>query len=437
MAIQVYIEKRPLKRKKRNGQRTYRYALRWRNPATGKMECESTGTGDKTQAEELQKLRWAELNGLIRLDEPEHVELRPTWQECADALERAMRANKARPSYIADAGIMLKVLHKMFPQLDSPADMTHELANEYKRRRAEGDPERGIKPCSPWTIRGDLATLRAIFGKWLGDECGLLDGDLNPFRKVKPPKCDDPEVRIISQDELELLYAWIAERWSNWRLPAVYLEVADHTGWRATEIASLRQEDILPDGILRVRAEASKTRVAKTATVPAALHEELKAMSTNGMIFGRFSDDLRRRLTLLKQRPRHASMVRDFTPKRLVGWMQDELQRHFEERQLAENRAAEEEGRPATAIQPFTLHDFRRTRATMLQMAGVSEEFASMQLGVTPEVMRRHYARLDGIEIAKHNAALVGQNLPVRARSARPGIDPLDDEANRTQTVSA
>ena len=40
-----------------------------------------------------------------------------------------------------------------------------------------------------------------------------------------------------------------------------------------------------------------------------------------------------------------------------------------------------------------------------MQMAGVSEKEASVQVGCTPEVMRQHYERLDGMLIAKRNAA--------------------------------
>jgi len=119
-----------------------------------------------------------------------------------------------------------------------------------KRRRMEAK-------LSPWTVKGDLATLKAVFGKWLGRECGLLAS--NPFANVKPPKCDDPDVRIVSAAESKALFDWLAERWNNWRLPRVYLEVAILLGWRATEVASITEEDLLPDGYVRVAAERCKT----------------------------------------------------------------------------------------------------------------------------------------------------------------------------------
>jgi len=53
----------------------------------------------------------------------------------------------------------------------------------------------------------------------------------------------------------------------------------------------------------------------------------------------------------------HAQRQKEFTPKRLVQWLQDEL-RVFQD------------GKEAR----FPLHDYRRTAVTGLQMAGASEK---------------------------------------------------------------
>jgi hypothetical protein len=92
--------------------------------------------------------------------------------------------------------------------------------------------------------------------------------------------------------------------------------------------------------------------------------------------------------------------VKDFSPKRLVGWMQDEVKRFNDDR----TAAAENAGEPAP--EGFTLHDFRRTAITGMQMAGVSEKDASIMVGATPEVIRRHYERLDQMTIARRNVQL-------------------------------
>jgi len=413
--IQVYLSKRYL-RKRRNGKREYRWALRWEGLDGWRFE--NTGTADRTQAEALRKQKWAELNIPECEPEPEPdpkpaEPVKATWDECKEALKRAMEADNLRPSYIHDSVWMVDVLRRMFPEVKTPADVTPAIANEYKRRRAEAK-------VSPWSIKGDLATLKAVFGKWLGRECGLLTS--NPFANVKPPKCDDPDVRIVTAEESASLFKWFGERWNNWRLPLVYLEVAALLGWRATETASLREDDLLADGFVRVAPERCKTRRYKYGWLPAYLYADLKACAAGGWAFGRFSDELRRLLILWKRQPNHARMVKEFTPKRLVCWLQDELKRYN----------ADQEG------EAFTLHDFRRTAITGLQMAGVSEKETSLMVGATPEVIRKHYEKLDAMAIAKRNIerrlAANHQSPAFVAPVARAARKGLDERAAMPQT---
>lgn len=125
-------------------------------------------------------------------------------------------------------------------------------------------------------------------------------------------------------------------------------------------------------------------------------------------------------------------LTTEFAPGRLVGWMQDELQRFNVE-------AAEAAAKMKGAWEPFTLHDFRRTAITGMQMAGNTEKETSIAVGCTPEVMRKHYEKLDQLAIAKRmtdrRLASKGEVLPFshRACSARP----VDKNSPSTQTVTA
>jgi len=378
--IQVFLEKRLLKKRKRNGQREFRWVLRWEAP-DGKRACESTGTADRTRAESLLKAKWAVLNAPTEKPvlEPEPEPIKASWQECCDALERAMRADNSRGNYVDEALLVYWGFQRMFPDIATPADVTIADAQEFKRKRSE-------EVDSPWTIRGELAKLRSLFGKWLVGELGLLKS--NPFANVKPPKCDDPEVRIVSAEESVAFFKWFGIRWNIWRLPVVYIEVAALLGWRATEIASIRQEDVLADGFVRVIAANSKTRRTKYGWLPPQLHSDLQACGAGGWAFGRFSDELRRLHILWRKRPSDAARVMDYAPHRLVFWLQDELVQFQEGKTKAER---------------FSLHDFRRTAITGLQMAGVSEKECSTMVGATPEVIRKHYEKLDQMAIAKRS----------------------------------
>jgi hypothetical protein len=125
------------------------------------------------------------------------------------------------------------------------------------------------------------------------------------------------------------------------------------------------------------------------------------------------------------------------------GWLQDELKR-FNDEKVA---AAEEAGPPAT-WEPFTLHDFRRTAITALQMSGTTEKDASIMVGATPEVIRKHYEKLDRQAIARRagerrlavegpsgRQILLHQSL--RAGCAQGVSGPVDRRPNDGKVITA
>ena len=134
--------------------------------------------------------------------------------------------------------------------------------------------------------------------------------------------------------------------------------------------------------------------------------------------------------------------MKDFTPDRLVCWIQDELKRFHDGLQEAESEAAKKAERDPIKLSTFSLHDFRRTAITGMQMAGVSEKETSIMVGATPEVIRRHYEKLDAMAIARRNVERrlvlekqAAQSL--RARCAQEETGAVDKSQNRTQTASA
>jgi integrase len=174
---------------------------------------------------------------------------------------------------------------------------------------------------------------------------------------------------------------------------------------------------LLGDGNGRVVAENCKTRRHKYGYLPPSLYADLQACVAGGWAFGRFSDQLRRLLLLWKKRPSPAARVKDFQPRRFVQWLQDELV-HFREGREGDH---------------FTLHDFRRTAITDLQMAGVSEKETSLMVGATPEVIRKHYEKLEAMTIAKRaveKRLSANPDAPILARRLRAGgSEGLDEQS--------
>jgi integrase len=371
----VYVIKKP------NGV----WCCRWRENGEHRKESLCTGQKGKAQAEAFKAKLLAKF--VSQADEQQGLpgkKKRPTWDECRLALEDAMRADNCREPTIQDYLLNFDQFQTAFAAVPSPADLTLAEVNEYKRDRA--------KVVATSTLGGDLTTLHAIFGKWLKTECNLMSH--NPFDGVRKPKADETQPRIVADSELRALLAWFDEEWSGWKLPLTYLRVLAVVGWRATETASLRDDDLLGDGNLRVKAHTSKGRREKFGWLPPQLARDLEACLADGWAFGRFSEELRRQL-VRKGTPHHSARVKDFTPKRLVGWMQDQLQASQGE---GENR--------------FTLHDFRRTAATGFLDKGVTAEDTGRTLGVSPIVMRKFYENRQ-LQVVSRRAIKQRLGLPV------------------------
>jgi hypothetical protein len=97
---------------------------------------------------------------------------------------------------------------------------------------------------------------------------------------------------------------------------------------------------------------------------------------------------------------------------------------------------------PRREGESFTLHDFRRTAITGLQMAGVSEKETSLMVGATPEVIRKHYEKLDAMAIAKRSVQRRLQadnpNAPAIARRLRAAENGgLDGGSKKPQPIGA
>lgn len=368
MKLKVYVVRRRCRGRRR-------YWLKWKAPDAPGWLWEATGETDRQRADEWARDRRAELNG-----EKPVVKPIVAWEEATEMLAKSMLADNLRPNYIRYSCLLVRLMRRMFPDARGPAEITPTMAQAFKAKRAE----QGL---APWTIKSNLSILRSLWGRWWGKRTiGILDS--NPFADVRAPKVDEPDVRIITSDEAKALFGWLQERWNGWKLPLVYLRVKLASGWRATEVASLKSDDLLPDGYVRVASADCKTRRNKLAWLPAGLYADLLSLGADGYAFGRFSAELRLH-RLAKREPHHAARVEAYSPARLVGWLQDELQRFCAKKPDAE---------------PFTLHDFRKTAITEMQMAGVSEKEVSTLVGATPEVIRKHYENLEKRVIAKRIA---------------------------------
>ncbi len=81
--------------------------------------------------------------------------------------------------------------------------------------------------------------------------------------KVKPPLCNEPDRRILTAAETKRLFALPAQQCngpSSATAVGICVKVVALVGCRTTEIASLREEDVLANRAIRMAAESTTTR---------------------------------------------------------------------------------------------------------------------------------------------------------------------------------
>ena len=236
-----------------------------------------------------------------------------------------------------------------------------------------------MKDVLPRTVKNNVKNLSIVYGCWWCGHCRILDS--NPFAEVTPPKEDKQPPRIIAEDERQAFFTWLDKRW-KWRLPVLFLDVKARIGCRIDELAATRTEN-LRDGRICFPGDATKGRKGRACLLPRGLFSALQTEAGATFVFEAFSDQLRA-IHRARGNHHHAKAVKDFSPARLVGWLQEQKSLYIQE----------------TEAEDFHLHNFRRTAMSRARMAGASESDAAIAFGCTPDTMRQHYLVLDEEKIA-------------------------------------
>lgn len=323
-----------------------------------------------TKEETNQKRAFDAAVALIRDDySPKRFKPTITWDEALERLEVKMRAGNRRPTTIDDYKINVENLRRAFPRTKGPAEITPEMAEDYKEIRLKKG--RAID-----TIRGNLVTLRSIYGKWWIKTCKVLLA--NPFADIDKPKSDRRPPRIVSAEEHQAFLDWLSKECDDWRLPIVFLEVKWLVGCRISELAAAPTVG-LEGGRIRFEADTTKGRKQRKAKLPQLLFEELTALAGTSFVFERFSEQLRR-FHFKRGNPHHARCVGPYRPDRLKVWLERQAADYFKKH---------------PQVQRFKLHNFRGTAMSRARSKGVSYDDASVAFGCHPETMRKHYVSLD------------------------------------------
>jgi integrase len=293
-----------------------------------------------------------------------------TWEEAKDLLRKLGRANNLSPRSFEHYADEINVLARFFPSIKGPSEITAGMVADFKEKRmAEG--------LSAETVASNINVFRTVWRKWFIREGKVLTE--NPWTSVEKPKCEKKEPRVIREDEHLAFLRWFVNKYPDWRLPTLFLEVKALIGCRIGELAALPTIN-LQEGRIVFTSDIAKGRKTRLNKLPPELYAELQAIGQGkSYVFESFKDGLRERLG------GHRNQVKDYRPEDLVLWLQIRLCKYFEENPQAKR---------------FKLHNFRGTAMSKAIEAGVPYEKACVAFGCRPETMRKHYVSLDELKVA-------------------------------------
>ena len=306
-----------------------------------------------------------------------------SWEDAVKAATAAMIADNRRQTTINDYNDLARLVQTSFPETKGPGDITEEMAAAWKARRS-GE-------VSPHSLAGDITALRSLWGKWFQAVCKVVKN--NPWLSVDKPKLDKLDPRRLTDEEVAALVAWLGRRWDGWTLPSLYIRTKAFVGCRAEELAGLLTAN-LRDGRITFPGDAIKGRADGYFTLTDDLFRELKTTAGKTFVFEGFSEGLKR-IYKKRNRPQYYLRVGEYTPDRLVGWIETQVEEYRRELGITDKKDP----------RYFKLHNLRGTAMSKARDAGVSLDDASIAFRCHPDTMRKHYVKQDKLDIADAVAA--------------------------------
>jgi integrase len=264
------------KQVKKHGADVASWYVGWMDPE-GKRRCQSCGPGSegKRNAEKLRKKREAEL-----IEGTYQSNLKKTWEEFREEYN-----TRVMDGMVGSTREEVKAALDHFERLVKPVRMsalsTGRIDDFIALRRKEPGKKRDAI-VSPATINKELRHLRAAFG--VAIEWDYV-ADLPRFRMEKVPK---KLPTYITGEHFAAIYAacegakfpiglpYAAGDWWRALLVAAYM-----TGWRISELLSLRREDVDLDAASAItRAEDNKGKRDDLVRLHGVVVDHLRKLSS-------------------------------------------------------------------------------------------------------------------------------------------------------------
>jgi hypothetical protein len=312
---------------------------------------------------------------------------RSTWDEALADLDRTP---DLRPDSVRGYRTAVKALRKVLPNLAGPADVTPELAHRFKRDFLGGTYTRGkasdaaTYKRSPESCRSYLRSLRSLWQKHLRPLGHVRD---NPWLDVPYPNTPrGKRVRVPPEDVINEFFKWLTVRYPRWDLPRLFVTVKMLAGCRTIDLCLAKTSD-LGTSTLTLRAEATKTREARTIPLPEDVVADLRKVAGPTWLWERSVEESK------VHRPNPRAKGRTGYDPSTWRWTIQNLFREFNE-----HRAAKVRLRP---------HDLRARALTLVAAATQNVDAVCQAFGVDPQTARHYIDQADvvnGLDVLRKAA---------------------------------
>lgn len=296
------------------------------------------------------------------------------WDEAIERLRTAFSASGNRSASLEYYLKCIRLVRETYGATTGPADVSPGMAEGWKKKLATTKGRRN-KLRSAYYINGLLGGLSAAWQKWFMDAMNIVAG--NPWQDVEPLKADKLQVEYATDEQIEALYMWVAERFGDWCFPRLFLSTKAFTGCRLMDLCALKSGQ-LRGGRITFPAGLTKGRKARVVPLPDDLFKAIDAFKGNTWLWENYLPGLKAAIQA-KGWPTH-QLNMEFSPERLYMWI---------EGLFADYRKA------FSDCPRLTSHMFRKRAFTMAWEKGIDPRHASIAYGCGVDTLMRHYVHLD------------------------------------------
>lgn len=324
----------------------------------GRTVCRSTGTAQRSEAEEslARLVIIAECGRRRTIEKSALLKAWPRYEASAVAARLAPASRKTKYRVWLHFSVWM---HKTHPDVREPQEVTRSMAEEYLTFFQGGH--------APVTCNLRICYLREMFRFMLGED-GMANS--NPWEGVRLRANDGYTRRELSLDEVRRLLAVSEVCGREWRM---LFSLAVYTGMRLGDCCCLTWEAVnLSSSIIQIVPRKTRRYLsARPVTIP--LHPELVGMLKET------PPELRNGFVI-------SSIAQDFTQRRWV--VSRKLDRIFAKAGIKTSVMLEGRERRTPSA---TFHSLRHTFVSIAVNAGVPLATVQSIVGHTSTAMTRHY----------------------------------------------